>query len=807
MHVPGGENILLGRRGHPAGMVVSQNQAGGICPDGQSGNLPQIDLGSVDTALMHQLYRQTFAFGVQQEDIDQFLMTAHKPRQQKLLRVLVAADVGPLLPVGIIDPCDTGDQLEEGCGILTDPFDLQQPLIGGFAHAAQAAEPVNEPMGQLVGVLPGNAVKQQQFQDLMGFKALKPFCQKPRRQAFSVSVMDAHPALPFLSTEVCMKRIFLCLFLLLTLMGLPALAGDQPMRGVWVSTVYHLDYPSKAGLTAQALADEADVIIENAKKWGLNAVFLQVRPAGDALYASSTQPWSALLSGKQGQAPADGFDPLAYFVEQCHQNGLELHAWLNPYRLTRTAAATREEALAQLCDSHPARLLADCLVFHTDGCLYLDPGRPEVRQHLLAVTEEILQNYDVDGIHLDDYFYPGPDFADEKTVAAFGGDFVWASDFRREAVNQLVSALHEQAARYGKVFGVSPTGIWATADRQPMGAATTGSQSYYDHFADSRKWVREGMVDYIAPQIYWEMGAAAGDFSVLLDWWSDTVVDTDVDLYIGLAAYKSKEAQPGSVWYGESELQRQLEAINACENADGAIFFRYGSLLNSAIAQTLASAEPEPMPVRGGTRRPTGLTVEGAGTNQSVLSGQALAVECSAPRGSTVKVLYGTGWQSLKSDLDGGYQGRMAAETPYQGESYTAPALYCAEKHGILFVQLSPFTVTSVEADETVSVEDISWSDTENGHEIVFHTKTPAAADLCYMGDVVTLTFSPCRLGVLFHDDTFDHMEAVQKDLRTAYRLVFPDDGQTRQLALLWEPDKITLTIKKNQPEQPVPAP
>ena len=604
-----------------------------------------------------------------------------------------------------------------------------------------------------------------------------------------------------------MKRIFLCLFLLLTLMGLPTLAGDQPMRGVWVSTVYHLDYPSKAGLTAQALADEADVIIENAKKWGLNAVFLQVRPAGDALYASSTQPWSALLSGKQGQAPADGFDPLAYFVEQCHQNGLELHAWLNPYRLTRTAAATREEALAQLCDSHPSRTLEDCLVFHTDGCLYLDPGQPEVRQHLLAVTEEILQNYDVDGIHLDDYFYPGPDFADEKTVAAFGGDFVWASDFRREAVNQLVSALHEQAARYGKVFGVSPAGIWATADRQPMGAATTGSQSYYEHFADSRKWVREGMVDYIAPQIYWEMGAEAGDFSVLLDWWADTVADTDVDLYIGLAAYKSKEAQPGSVWYGESELQRQLDAIAQCENADGAIFFRYGSLLNSAIAQTLASAEPEPMPVRGGTRRPTGLTVEGAGTNQSVLSGQALAVECSAPRGSTVKVLYGTGWQSLKSDLDGGYQGRMAAETPYQGESYTAPALYCAEKHGMLFVQLTPFTVTSVEAEETVSVEDISWSDTENGHEIVFHTKSPAAADLCYMGDVVTLTFSPCRLGVLFHDDTFDHMEAVQKDLRTAYRLVFPDDGQTRQLALLWEPDKITLTIKKNQPEQPVPAP
>jgi len=604
-----------------------------------------------------------------------------------------------------------------------------------------------------------------------------------------------------------MKKILLCLFLLLSLMGLPAFAGEEPLRGVWVSTVYNLDYPSKAGLIPRALAEEAEAIIENAKKWGLNAVFLQVRPMGDALYASETQPWSALLSGKQGQAPAEGFDPLAYFVERCHQNGLELHAWLNPYRLTRTAAATREEALAQLCDSHPARALEDCLVFHSDGCLYLDPGRPEVRQHLLSVTEEILQNYDVDGIHLDDYFYPGADFADEETVAAFGGDFVWASDFRRDAVNQLVSALHEQAARYGRVFGVSPAGIWATADRQPMGAATTGSQSYYDHYADSRKWVREGMVDYIAPQIYWEMGAEAGDFSVLLDWWSDTVEGTDVDLYIGLAAYKSKEAQAGSVWYGPDELLRQLNAIEQCENAKGVIFFRYRSLLDSAITEHLSSAQPAPAPVKFSTRWPAALTVEGAGTNQSVLSGQALWVECSAPRGSTVKVLYGTGWQSLRSDLDGGYQGRMAAETPYQGESYTAPALYCAEKHGLLFVQLSPFTVTSVEAEETVSVEDVSWSDTEEGHEILFHTKTPAAADLRYVGDVVTLTFSPCRLGVLFKDDTFDHMTVEQKADRTVYRLVFPDDRQTRQLALLWEPDKITLTVKKSQPEPAVAAP
>lgn len=605
-----------------------------------------------------------------------------------------------------------------------------------------------------------------------------------------------------------MKRIFLCLPLLLLLLLLPVHAGELEMQGVWVSTVYNLDYPSRQGLSEAQLKSEADAIIERVKSWGMNAIFLQVRPSADALYHSELVPWSAVLSGKQGQAPAGGFDPLAYFVDQCHAQGLELHAWLNPYRITRTAAATREEAFTQLCDSHPARELADFVVFHSDGCLYYDPGQPAVQQHLLAVTEEILENYGVDGIHLDDYFYPGSNFADEATIAAYGSDYNDAGDFRRDAVCQMIDALHKlvETKRPDALFGVSPAGIWATSLRMPMGVDTEGSQSYFDHFADSRRWVREGMVDYIAPQIYWEIGAAAGDFSVLLDWWCDTVKGTEVKLYIGMAAYKSVQAEQGSVWYGTNELQRQLAAIRDSEQACGALFFRYGSLKGldtgflNAIPQEESTLPRESF-------WPEELTLNRPQGNQAVLSGQALAFSCTAPRYSQVTVFYGSNYTTLHSNCNGSYSGYLRAETPYEDASYTAPVLVCSEKFGILSVQLTSFTVTSVQASEEVSIENIQWSQEEDLHQIEFFTGTPCAASFNISGDVLTLDFSPCRLGVLFNDDYFPRMTVEQSGDRTCYRLVLPDDGQQRQVQLLWAPEKIILLLQKNPQDQTVPDP
>ena len=487
-----------------------------------------------------------------------------------------------------------------------------------------------------------------------------------------------------------MRKILLCLPLLLLFLLLPVQAAELEMRGVWVSSVYNLDYPSRQGLTESQLKAEADAIISQAVEWNMTAIFLQVRPAADALYASEIVPWSIVLTGKQGQAPDGGFDPLAYFVQQCHANGLELHAWLNPYRITRTAADTRDAAFAQLCADHPAHQLADSVVFHSDGCLYFDPGQPKVQQHLLEITREILENYDVDGIHLDDYFYPGSNFSDKETYAQYGGDFKNIGDFRRNAVSQLIHDLHKlvESTKPEAQFGVSPAGIWASSLQIPTGADTLGSQSYFESFADSRRWVRENMVDYIAPQIYWEIGADSGDFSILLDWWNHTVADTDVKLYIGLAAYKSAEAEEGSVWFGTEELQCQLDTMRKSTHTSGALFFRYGSLkkVDTSFLPTETKAET---PVIRESLWPKELVLDTPQGNQAVRSGDRLRISCTAPRCSKVTVFYGSSYSTLRSNCNGSYNGYLTAEAPFETVSYTSPALVCSEQFGILTVKLT----------------------------------------------------------------------------------------------------------------------
>lgn len=608
-----------------------------------------------------------------------------------------------------------------------------------------------------------------------------------------------------------MKKMFFWCALIWALLVLPAQAAGLELRGAWVSTVYNLDYPSRPGLDAAQLRQEAQEIVANAKEWGLNALFLQVRPCGDALYQSGLNPWSAFLSGVQGTAADGGFDPLDYFLQLCRQEGLSLHAWLNPYRLTRTAAESREAAFALLCQDHPARELEDCVIFHTDGCLYYDPGQPRVRQLLVDTVAEILDNYPVDGIHLDDYFYPGSGFADQAAWNAYGDGFDDIGDFRRDAVNQLVDRLHQLVAekRPEAVFGISPMGIWATLDRMETGVATTGSQSFFDQYADSRKWVREGMVDYIMPQLYWETGALAGDFSTLLEWWEQTAADTDTALYIGLAAYRSAEAQEGSAWFGPEELQRQLDAIADSETARGAVFFRYGSLLSSGLPAGLEYAVPpsEPEALDGllPAQWPRRLSLTAPVQNQAVESGRRLPVTCAAPRGSQVTVFYGTGFQRLCPGPNGNYTGNLSAETPYQDNSYTAPALFCAERNGVVSLRLTPYTITSVRAGQPIALEDIRWSENQGIHQVTFLTPEPCAASVKLVGDVITLDISPCRMGVLFHDEFFAGMTLEQLENKVRYRLVLPDSTQRRKASLRWTDQAITLSVEPIPPDDPEP--
>lgn len=392
-----------------------------------------------------------------------------------------------------------------------------------------------------------------------------------------------------------MKRSFrllaLVLACVLTLVT-PAFAAGTPsaseeMRGVWVSSVYNLDYPSSPTTDPDKLKAEADEILDNCVKWGLNAVFLQVRPSGDALYKSDLFPWSKYLTGSVGTAPQDGFDPLEYWVEAAHKRGLELHAWINPYRITRS----KDTEWNSLPSTHPAKMNPDWVVKYSDGNYYFNPGIPEVRDLVTRGAVEIVQNYDVDGLHMDDYFYPGTDFNDAATYQKYGSSFSNIADFRRDSVNQLVAQLDTAVHNIDPdiQFGISPSGIWANKSTDPRGSDTNGSEHYVSSYADSLYWIENGLVDYIIPQIYWEIGHKLADFATLADWWNDAVAGSDVHLYIGMGAYRCAD-NPTGVWTTTDPLFDSLAYLENKDNIGGCVFFRYGSIpAVSGMADRLTS--------------------------------------------------------------------------------------------------------------------------------------------------------------------------------------------------------------------------
>lgn len=363
----------------------------------------------------------------------------------------------------------------------------------------------------------------------------------------------------------------------------PSAARDD-FRAVWVATVYNLDYPSAGTTDETVLKRETDAILENCVELGMNAVILQVRPSCDALYPSKLFPWSSYLTGTAGQAPGGGFDPLAYWVERAHALGLELHAWVNPFRVTKSG----EDELNALPASSPAKQHPEWVAEYEKN-FYLDPGIPEVRELVLQGAEELVNNYDLDGIHLDDYFYPGKGFDDADTYARYGGSFSDLGDWRRDNVNQLIRELDTRlhAIDPELSFGVSPSGVWADKDNQSAGSATTGRyESYYAAYADSRKWVQEGWVDYICPQIYWYIGHAKLDYETIARWWTETVKGTEVKLYIGMADYMADDGKEGSPWEGLDALKAQL-ALNRELKVSGECHFRYKFLVANTNLKAL----------------------------------------------------------------------------------------------------------------------------------------------------------------------------------------------------------------------------
>lgn len=349
------------------------------------------------------------------------------------------------------------------------------------------------------------------------------------------------------------------------------LTPDNGLHGVWVTTVGNADFPSKQGLDATTQKKEADAILDKVNSLGLNAIFLQVRPNSDALYKSNVYPWSVVLTGTQGKNP--GYDPLAYFVEGAHKRGLKIEAWINPYRVQTKAD------MSALCSKSPAMLHPDWTVVTSDGQLYFNPGVPAVRDMIENGITEIVQNYDVDGIVFDDYFYPDKDFADTGTFKTFGASGQTIEEFRRNSVNLLVKETYTKIKNIKPTvdFGISPSGVWANSSQNILGCNTNGAfSSYYDQYADTRLWVKRNWVDFICPQIYWSIGYEKADYLTVLDWWANTVSGTKVKLYVAHAVSKQGSMEQG--WSSPDQILLQLRAAEKYKQYKGSVFFDYSDL-------------------------------------------------------------------------------------------------------------------------------------------------------------------------------------------------------------------------------------
>ena len=357
-------------------------------------------------------------------------------------------------------------------------------------------------------------------------------------------------------------------------------AESTELRGVWVATVANLDYPSRGTTDAWTLRTELDEILDNCQDMGFNAIFLQVRPSGDALYKSSVYPWSRYLTGTQGVAPDDGFDPLEYAVNEAHKRGIQLHAWINPYRVTNSSSDNN-----RLAANNPAVLRPDLVLTDSTGKMYLNPGEADAIEIIIEGIKEIVRNYDVDGIHMDDYFYPSSGFDDSAAYYKYQAQYPNKADWRRSMVNTLIASAMQAVKQIDPtcMFGVSPSGIWANSDT-PGGSNTNGNSSYHSLYADTKFWVEQGYLDYIMPQLYWYNGQSGADYNTLINWWAGVCAPTNVKLYIGEAAYKAA-AGSDAAWKGQNginELRSHVATGRNSQYISGYCMYAYSSFMDNS---------------------------------------------------------------------------------------------------------------------------------------------------------------------------------------------------------------------------------
>ena len=323
------------------------------------------------------------------------------------------------------------------------------------------------------------------------------------------------------------------------------------LRASWIATVLNLDWPSKQSLAISNEAErvalqqrELTAMLDEAVSLRMNAVFFQVRPCADAFYRSTLVPWSRYLTGTLGQDP--GFDPLAFVIEQAHRRNLELHAWFNPYRVSMDRSPATVEQLNRVAPGRPASVYQaqPQWIASASDRFVIDPGIPQARSAIVEAVMEVARNYDIDGVHFDDYFYyesAASPLDDSATFARYGQDFTDKGDWRRDNTYQLIRELSAALREFdpGIKFGVSPAGVWRNQSVDPLGSATRhGAPNYDVGFADTRRWVHEELLDYILPQVYWTFDLEVAPFEVVAKWWADTVHGRNVHLFIGEALYK-----------------------------------------------------------------------------------------------------------------------------------------------------------------------------------------------------------------------------------------------------------------------------
>ncbi|WP_329520784.1 glycoside hydrolase family 10 protein [Spirillospora sp. NBC_01491] len=352
----------------------------------------------------------------------------------------------------------------------------------------------------------------------------------------------------------------------------PGDSRSRELRGMWIATVAGIDWPKSPSKERQQAGFRK--LLDTAQAMNLNAVFVQIRPNSDAFYPSPHEPWSQWITGKQGKDP--GYDVLGFMLKEAHARNLEFHAWFNPYRVSR------QSDLGKLAPGSPARKHPDWVRKYGTG-LWYDPGLPQVRDLATKAVMDVVGKYDIDAVHFDDYFYPYPegaaDYPDKATYKAHGRGMDKA-DWRRQNVDTLVRTLSEQIhrAKPWMRFGISPFGVWRNKTTDPKGSATKALESYDAQYADTLKWIKQGWIDYVTPQLYWAVGDARADYATLVDWWSRQVAGTRVQLSIGQAAYRVGE---DATWKKPAELGRHLDLNRRHPAVRGDVYFSAADLASN----------------------------------------------------------------------------------------------------------------------------------------------------------------------------------------------------------------------------------